>query len=426
MNKRKFLAMLLSAIMVAVLAVPTLTAFAETQTPSNPKTITVEIFNGNADNVTLEVSKNESGAAQGTITAIKDGDDTVISMQPTEWAGFNIALKTPVDMSEKTGAQICFEIKATGNTTWADVRGLAYISWWNQPTKLAGGNLNCIGNYVVKKYDISPMKSEHLKNFSGLSIASSNPFNVKRVWIEYPNPDYVEDTTVDITFYDGNKNKIENLSTAYSTVDGVLPDYKADGKVFIGWQSADGKLYAAGAAVTAETPAELYAAAIEFATQDGAYIRVGENAGVSGIRFDTTFNAAEYTAIKNFVTEYGTLILPKDFLTEGKDFTLENFEVDKTILKIKSTVSTTGEDGVTTYRGAIFEINEANYNRYFAARGYFTVKYTNGETKNFYSAAYANNSVANVAKVFKESADYENLSDEQKSIVDAYAAKHQA
>ena len=418
MNKRKFLAMLLSAIMVAALAVPTLTAFAETQTPSNPKTITVEIFNNNPDEVDLV-----------NATAIEENDITVIAAESTKWNGNQIKFKNNYrDLTVAKSGQLCFEFKTTNNKSWANVCAVAMQDGWAQTFSVCGGGetLGVSSEYVIKRYNLSTLTDAQLTKFYGFAIvfsANETSFNIKRVWIEYPNPDYVEDTTVDITYYDGNKTKIENLSTVYSTVDGVLPDCTAVGKVFIGWQSADGKLYAAGAAVTAETPAELYAAAIEFATQDGAYIRVGENAAVSGIRFDTTFNAAEYTAIKNFVTEYGTLILPKDFLTEGKDFTLENFEVDKTILKIKSTVSTTGEDSVTTYRGAIFEINEANYNRYFAARGYFTVKYTNGETKNFY---YANNSVANVAKVFKESADYENLSDEQKSIVDAYAAKYQS
>lgn len=416
MNKRKFLAMLLSVIMVAALAVPTLTAFAETQTPSNPKTITVEIFNNNPDEVVLS-----------SATAIEENGVSVISIS-NAWSG-HIKLQAATDMTKAQNGYLCFEYKIiSGESEWGNLSCKLSVSYdaggWDNVEQIEYPGLKKVDDYTVRRLDLS--SSKVLASFKGFAVATGGTIYVKRVWIEYPNPDYVEDTTVDITFYDGNKTKIENLSTVYSTVDGVLPDYTADGKVFIGWQTADGKLYAAGAAVTAETPAEFYAAAIEFATQDGAYIRVGENAAVSGIRFDTTFNAAEYTAIKNFVTEYGTLILPKDFLTEGKDFTLENFEVDKTILKIKSTVSTTGEDGVTTYRGAIFEINEANYNRCFAARGYFTVKYTNGETKNFYSAAYANNSVANVAKVFKESADYENLSDEQKSIVDAYAAKYQA
>ena len=423
MNKRKFLAILLSVIMVSALAVPTLTAFAETNDPiyviSNG--VYEGSFGGKGTNeiITLETTGDKVWRAQGS------------------YSGNRLLLTNSIDASKIE--EPCISITySTAKCEWPEVRifnaiGLYGNQLWIKYnlTFVTDGSIQTIkipfSSFTLSDKDI--WGGTDVKGPFDQSVISGVGFNFSGAIdiFEIKFTSMIENNkTKTITFYDGNKNKIETLSTAYSTVDGVLPDYTAVGKVFIGWQSADGKLYAAGAAVTAETPAELYAAAIEFATQDGAYIRVGENADMSGIRFDTTFNAAEYTAIKNFVTEYGTLILPKDFLTEGKDFTLENFEVDKTILKIKSTVSTTGEDGVTTYRGAIFEINEANYNRYFAARGYFTVKYTNGETKNFYSAAYANNSIANVAKEFIKTAGYQGLSDEQKSIVDAYAAKYQA
>ena len=194
MKKRTLLLTLLSAIMVTAFSVPAITAaFAEDPAATTEKTKIVEIFNGNAENVVLEVSKDkDSGEPQGTISAVADGEDTVISMAPDGWASFNVALKNPVDMN-KPGAQICFEIKATGSKTWADVRGITYVSWWNQPVKLASENLNCIDGYVVKKYDLSPTMTEtQLAKFKGLSIATGSPFNVKRVWVEYPNPDYVE------------------------------------------------------------------------------------------------------------------------------------------------------------------------------------------------------------------------------------------
>ncbi len=423
MKKRKFLTLLLSVITVAALAIPAFTAFAETNDPiyviSNG--VYEGSFGGTGTNeiITLETTGDKVWRAQGN------------------YSGNRLILTNSVDASgiEEPCISITY---STTNCQWPEVRIFNAIGTY--------------GNLLWIKYNLTFVTDGSIQTvkipFSSFTLSDKDiwgntgvvgPFNqtvINGVGFNFSGViDIFEikftsmkenDTNKTLTFYDGNEVKIENLSTAYSTVDGVLPEYTVDGKVFIGWKSAEGKLYAAGAAVNAETPAELYAAAIEFTTQDGAYIRVGENAGVSGIRFDTTFKTADYSAIANFITEYGTLILPKDFLTAEKNFTLEDFVVDQDILKIKSTVSTTGDDGVTTYRGALFEIKETNYNRYFAARGYFTVKYSDGATKNFYSAAYAHNSVANVAKDFKNTSGYEALSDAQKSIVDAYAAAYQA
>ncbi len=539
MKKKSILPIILSAITFVSLAVPAVaTAVADTANASNERTITVDIFSGNEDGVELGVSKNKDGVDQGTISAVTDGEDTVISIVPTEWGSFNIAMKNPVDMN-KDGVQICFEIKATGNTTWADVRGIHFTSGWNQVVKLTGENLNCKDDYVVKKYDLSPtMTTGQLAVFKGLSIATSSPFNVKRVWVEYPNPDYVEETptegvyklvtepvgsvqdstyqyavtipstytvksgdkikmsytlpnipssgksidvsiggvavlekgiwtttetgtweytfdkefsgdirfgvrsmnfTIDyleltiysngtetkkIKFYDENGGVIESLSSVeYDvTAENVLPEYSAAGKLFIGWKIGEG-LYPAGGAFDVATTDSATAAAIEFGT-NGAYFRIGETASVSGIRFDTEFSAQDYANIGNFVTEYGTLILPEDTLN-GKELTLENFVAHETVLKVKSTTATTADEK-TSFRGAIFSIKEANYNRTFAARGYITVTFSDGSTKNFYSATTAENSVASMAASFMGSEGYNQLGEEQKAIVRAYAEAYQA
>ncbi len=231
-----------------------------------------------------------------------------------------------------------------------------------------------------------------------------------------------------LNFYDENGNIIAELSDKdYSVTDtSVLPVYSVTNKIFVGWKIGE-NLYRAGANVSAETVKtndDVYAMAIEFKTLSDAYFRIGETAGVSGIAFDTAFNTSEYEKIKNFVTEYGTLILPTETLN-GKDFTLENFIADKTVLKVKST-SATVKDGTTTFRGAIFSLKKANYNRKFSARGYLTVKYADNSIQNFYSETAAENSVAYMAHYYKtqQNAAYLKLSDDKKAIVDAYAAAY--
>lgn len=185
MKKRNILLTLLSAIMTVSLAFSVMTVFADEgeQTDTGAqKTLTEVIFEGNADALTLTNAE-----------AVQDGENTVISIAPAGWINTSILLKNAVDMN-KDGAQLCFEIKATGTTTYAEVRGVTYASWWDEPIKLAGESLNCLDGYVVKKYDLAPtMTAAQLTKFKGLSIATGASFYVKKVWVEYPNPDYSEE-----------------------------------------------------------------------------------------------------------------------------------------------------------------------------------------------------------------------------------------
>ena len=182
MKKKSLLLMILSVVAAISLAVPVFAAFAssgETGSLAEQKTITVDIFNGSEEGVTLT-----------NATFADDNGTKVVSIAPTAWASSMILLSDPVDLN-KAGAKVFFEIKATGTATWADVRGVTYASWWDEPVKLAGENMNGLDGYVVKSYDLAPTMTEaQLTKFKGLSLATSNSFYIKRVWIEYPNPDY--------------------------------------------------------------------------------------------------------------------------------------------------------------------------------------------------------------------------------------------
>ncbi len=184
MKKKSLLLTILSVIAAVSLAIPVFAAFAssdDTEADVGQKTITVDIFNG-----------SEDGVALTNATFADDNGTKVVSIAPTAWASSMILLSEPIDLN-KEGAKICFELKATGTTTWADVRGVTYASWWDEPVKLAGENMGGLDGYVVKSYDLAPTMTEaQLAKFKGLSLATSSSFYVKRVWAEYPNPDYVE------------------------------------------------------------------------------------------------------------------------------------------------------------------------------------------------------------------------------------------
>jgi len=194
MKKRSILLTILSVMMVVSLAIPAFTAFAD-ETTEVPKTITVEVFNGNADNVTLKNS-----------TATQDGEDTVISVSAA-WSGY-IMFNEKTDLSAAKDGRLCFEYKGSASAdgkTWTNVQVVSYVEWWDKGYSLnnGGASMTFSDDYVTVKYPLSvAYKSDKgadleatavLAQFKGLALGTDANFIIKRVWVEYPNPDYSEE-----------------------------------------------------------------------------------------------------------------------------------------------------------------------------------------------------------------------------------------
>ena len=252
----------------------------------------------------------------------------------------------------------------------------------------------------------------------------------------------------DPTEGNGNGAQIYRLTVTYNydknrvTYAGgnVANDYVAHGETvtlpaavdqtgeFLGWSLGEA-LYLDGAEVTVtEKQTTFTAETIDFSMTNGASIRLNDTAASSGIRFESKFLTADYNSA--WIVEYGTLILPTDSVKgeNAKEFVIENFVVNETVLKVTSTVSEADGD-YTVFRGGIIRILEGNYAREFAARGYMLVKDALGNEKYIYTDFDDVNwehsrSVAQVATNLKtEDPDtYNALSDKKKAVVDAYIA----
>ena len=192
MRKRKFLLTILSIIMVVAFAMPIFSVFAEDPV-TVPKTLTVDLFNGDSDSVTLG----------GGATIATDNGVTVVSMtDTTAWPGGQILFKEPKDLSAAKSGQLCIEYKNADSLTWHwTTVGVALKESWGTSTASLNGNgadLGVQAAYGVKKFDLSVLTDAQLAMFYGLTITTSGNqtganFTVKRVWVEYPNPDYVEE-----------------------------------------------------------------------------------------------------------------------------------------------------------------------------------------------------------------------------------------
>ena len=202
MKKKNLLITLLSIVMAVSLSVPVVMAFADDAGSTTvPKTLTVEIFNGNADNVTLK-----------SATAADDNGTTVISIS-NAWSGF-IMLKEPVNLSAaKEKGKLYVEYKTLSEKSWGKVCAVSYANVWDEPICLNGGGdtIGLAPDYIVKSYDFSAVTEAQMAKFKGFALGTGEPFYIKRVWVEYPNPDYGKE---DKPTTEGTYNLIETTVSA--------------------------------------------------------------------------------------------------------------------------------------------------------------------------------------------------------------------
>ena len=179
------------------------------------------------------------------------------------------------------------------------------------------------------------------------------------------------------------------------------------------------------------------AVTIGYDTINGASVRIDTKDGKSGIRFMTTFDKDDYTAVSQYITEIGTLVAKTSDLDESKDFTIENYQdvIDadgnvKKVVNTKGVFDYTAKDG-TTYTAYAMAITFENvsadyYTVVYSARGYLVVTYADGSTATIYTdynAGDNSRSVAQTAYNLKTigSAEYETYTTDEKAVVDTYA-----
>ena len=146
----------------------------------------------------------------------------------------------------------------------------------------------------------------------------------------------------------------------------------------------------------------------------GAAVRLGDTS-TSGLRFETAIEKSQLSVLRNLYekVEFGTLVVPADYLTDGTEFTMKSLsEAEKKYLDIPSTGFVNAEDeAVESYRyyGSIVNIKAQNYTRDFAGIGY--IKLTAGNIVSYIYADYDENNVRNIYEVSKKA--YEDRQSEK-------------
>lgn len=195
----------------------------------------------------------------------------------------------------------------------------------------------------------------------------------------------------------------------YVTIEGAAGQYVDDGTVitlpaapagdgvFVGWRTADGKLYPAGGQYTVTAEMTIAPMFISFATRAGAMMRTTE--GSTGLRFLTGIDKADHAALSGLVTglAYGTYIVPQFYVDKIGDFDIAQFSK---YLQIPAGGFYAEEGESYILAGSVANIYENHYDMAYAARGYLTFTYADGSTARVY-AALPQNGARTVTEVAK-------------------------
>ena len=127
----------------------------------------------------------------------------------------------------------------------------------------------------------------------------------------------------------------------------------------------------------------------DFVMEEGAAVRVEGN-GVNGLRFTAEMSENTYDALQASNAEYGMVIVPRDYITDGYELTVQNLfgaspkysataaaganqAVRRMLLLEGLTPSNQDDDGNYEIRGAITDILTANITREFVGVAYAKV-----------------------------------------------------
>lgn len=225
--------------------------------------------------------------------------------------------------------------------------------------------------------------------------------------------------------------QMQAFENTFATLTEADVPTQTPGKVYLGWMNTTTNQLYTSFAVMRKGSYE--ACIIDYDTVNGASVRI---AGRSGIRFQTTFDAEQYDEFKaaGIIKSFGTLITYTDTITTvGKDFTIENYQDQETFAKVENTKGTFEyTDGSKTYKAyTVGLVDIQDYTKAYSARGYVVIAYANGVTATLYTdfnITDNSRTIAEVANRLKttDEAAYEEMSDAQKAIIDAYAAAYVA
>ena len=271
---------------------------------------------------------------------------------------------------------------------------------------------------------------------NGYTISFSSDFNKTGVEDHATDVSFSKITTGGTTYTFASDTmakdaQMQTFENTFATLTEADVPAQVPGKVYLGWMNTTTNQLYTSFAVMRKGSYE--ACVIDYDTVKGASVRI---AGRSGIRFQTMFDAEQYTALRDagIIKSFGTLITYTDTITTvGKDFTIENYQDQETFAKVENTKGVFDyTDGSKTYKAyTVGLVDIQDYTKAYSARGYVVIAYANGVTATLYTDFNTTDNSRTIAEVAyrlktTDAAAYNEMSDAQKAIIDAYAAAYVA
>ena len=215
--------------------------------------------------------------------------------------------------------------------------------------------------------------------------------------------------------------------TEYESTDGSFTFPENNNADFVGYSDGE-KLYASGETISVDKNITVTTMKLSLSMRSGAAVRYTDP---SGLRFYTNIDTAQLNMLETMgaTVQLGTLVSRDDII--GKEAL--TFDMSGQILDIPYDAREWYTEGdFSGFVGSIVRFKEHNLNNKFAGRGY--AKITLGEFSKTIYATYPSDDINNLLRsvcfvansVKNDTAVYNALTDEQKTIIDNYVAKYVA
>lgn len=199
----------------------------------------------------------------------------------------------------------------------------------------------------------------------------------ERTLYAYADGIFSEEKRIEIRILD------ETYYTVY-TVEGtkkslVLPKRNGKvGKIFYGWMIC-GEKYQESEEIALSpftaTGLDVVAEYIDCQLINGAWICADEETGKVGIRFQVALSNDSFEKYSKNVVGLGVIVMPSSFIESDREFTLQNYDRNAVQNFYAGRRNMRLENGAYTVNASIYNIDEANANVAYLARGYLVMNF---------------------------------------------------
>ncbi len=352
--------------------------------------------------VTSQASESFGSGSYGIVQYNGNYEYLMKGAQTVYWNGL-----LPSGVRVNAGDKILFYVRGGGTSVYNKLNLNITEADGTVTVYDAISGVSCSGQTATK--DI--MKALYQAGY-GKTDADGSPVNVNGWTVGFAktvNKNSYTPYNYTLTVNDEDGNLISaKKSNFYVTV----PNLERSGKVFLGYV-VDGVLYAPNSVITLTANTTATAIFTEFATYNGASVRIGDY----GMRFSTYLDRTSARLEELGITvSFGTLIAPAYEITEGgvKNYSELTLEYDGKMINLPSTVQV-ALSKYTVINASAVSLNQNQLELQLVARGYMTVSYADGSQKVFYASVTDNGrsikeiaalALADVSKVETEEYKY--------------------